>query len=268
MADAAVVLRTAGVPARQARTGQGFYVGFGVFVILLSFAGFAPSLIDQSRRFAPPTTLHLVHGATSFAWLLMYVTQALLVARGRIDLHRRLGWAGAVIAALVVLLGYYVIVEGAFRQSDLSGVIYRLLIEPGSPPMTEAELIAGFWGPFSQLSTFSLLVAAGIVFRHRVELHKRLMVFSLMPMTFMSLLHLSGTLVGNVPLSRGALGIGWVVTGFAVYCIPATHDKLTRGRIHPASIWIPLVITLWLVVLNGLVAPSSLGLKVGSWLLK
>jgi hypothetical protein len=69
--------------------------------------------------------------------------------------------------------------------------------------------------------------------------------------------------VGSVPLSRGALGIGWVVTGLAVHFIPAAHDKLTRGRIHPASIWIPLVIILWLVVLNGLVAPSALGLKVG-----
>jgi hypothetical protein len=93
MADEAVVLRAADVPARQVRTGQGFYVGFGVFIILLSVAGFAPSLVDQSRRFAPPTTLLLVHGATAFAFLLLYVTQALLVARGRLDLHRRLGWA-------------------------------------------------------------------------------------------------------------------------------------------------------------------------------
>jgi hypothetical protein len=106
MADEAVVMRATDVPARQARTGQGFYVGFGVFIILLSFAGFAPSLIDHSRRFAPPTTLLLVHGATALAWLLLYVTQALLVARGRVDLHRRLGWAGPMIAALLVLFGY------------------------------------------------------------------------------------------------------------------------------------------------------------------
>ena len=33
----------------ERRTGQRFYIGFGIFVILLSFAGFAPSLIDQSR---------------------------------------------------------------------------------------------------------------------------------------------------------------------------------------------------------------------------
>ena len=143
MADAAVVLRTAGVPARQARTGQGFYVGFGVFVILLSFAGFAPSLIDQSRRFAPPTMLLLVHGATSFAWLLLYVTQALLVARGRVDLHRRVGWAGPLIAALLILFAYYTTIDGAFRVSDLSGDATRLGLEPGSPPLTEAENIAG-----------------------------------------------------------------------------------------------------------------------------
>ena len=126
MADEAVVLRAADVPARQVRTGQRFYVGFGVFVILLSFAGFAPSLIDQSRRFAPPTTLLLVHGATALAWLLLYVTQALLVARGRVDLHRRLGWAGPLIAALLVLFGYYTTIDGAFRVSDLSGDVTRL----------------------------------------------------------------------------------------------------------------------------------------------
>ena len=268
MADEAVVLSAADVPVRQVRTGQRFYIGFGVFVILLSFAGFAPSLIDQSQRFAPPTTLHRVHGATALAWLLLYVTQALLMARGRVDLHRRLGWAGPMIAALLVLFGYYTISEGAFRVSDLSADIYRILIEPGSPPLTDAENIAGFWGSLGELIAFSLLAAAGILFRHRAELHKRLMVFTLMPLVPESLLHLSGTLVGRVPLSRGALFIGMLAIDLAVLFIPAVHDKLTRGRIHRASIWIPLLIIAWYVLLNTLVAPSELAFKVGSWLLK
>src|SRR5262245_6655130 len=119
MAHEAVAVRAADAAARPVRTGQRFYVGFGIFVILLSFAGFAPSLIDHSRRFAPPMTLHLVHGATALAWLLLFVTQALLVARGRVDLHRRLGWAALMIAVLLVLFGYYTITEGAFRVSDL-----------------------------------------------------------------------------------------------------------------------------------------------------
>ena len=268
MAHEAAVLRAADVRAPRVRTEQRFYIGFGIFVILLSFAGFAPSLIDQSRRFAPPTTLHLVHGATALAWLLLYVTQALLVAKGRVDLHRRLGWTGPAIAALLVLFGYYTTIEGAFRVSDLSGDVTRLAIEPGSPPFTEAEYIAGIWGPLGVLINFSLLVAAGIVFRHRAELHKRLMVFALTPLVFESLMHLSGTLVGRVALSRGTLFIGWLVAVVAVHFIPAVHDKLTRGRIHPASIWIPLLSIVGFVVLNAVVAPSSLALKVGSWLLK
>jgi hypothetical protein len=268
MADAAVVVRAADVPAPRARTGQWLYVGFGVFVILLSFAGFAPSLLDQSRRFAPPTTLLMVHGATAFAWLLLYVTQALLVKTGRVDLHRRFGWAGPVIAALVLLFGYFQLVDGAFRQSDLSGDFYRLMIEPGSPPMTDAELIAAFWGPLGQLVSFSLLVAAGIVFRRRRELHKRLMIFSLMPMAGMPVAHMMGAFVGRVPLSRDTLAIGWVVIAVAIHFIPAVHDKLTRGRIHRASIWIPVLLIVWFVVLNAVVAPSALALKVGSWLLK
>ena len=71
--------------------------------------------------------------------------------------------------------------------------------------------IAAFWGPRGQLVTFSLRVAAGIAFRRRPELHKRLMVFSLMPMAGMPVAHLSGALVGRVQRSREALGIGWVV---------------------------------------------------------
>ena len=261
-------LMAADTPARRVQTGHRLYLGFGVFVILLSFAGFAPSLIDQSRRYGPPTTLLMVHGVTAFAWLLLYVTQALLVARGRVRLHRRLGWAGPVIVALVFLFGYLQLVDGAFRVSDLSGDFYRLIIEPGSPPFTEADFIAGFWGPLGQLLNFSLLAAAGIVFRRRRELHKRLMIFSLMPMAGMPVAHLSGSLVGRVPLPRVALLVGWVVIVVGMHFIPAVHEKLTKGRIHPASIWIPLLLIVWFVVLNVVVAPSALALRVGSWLLK
>jgi hypothetical protein len=86
------------------------------------------------------------------------------------------------------------------------------------------------------------------------------MIISLMPLA-----HLSGALVGRVPLSRDALVIGWVVIVVAIHFIPAVHDKLTRGRIHHASIWIPLLLIVWFVVLNAVVAPSALVLQVGSW---
>jgi hypothetical protein len=168
----------------------------------------------------------------------------------------------------VLLFGYWQLVDGAFRVSDLSGDFYRLIVEPGSPAFTEADFITAFWGPLGQLVSFSLLVAAGILFRHRPELHKRLMLFSLVPLAGMPVAHLSGALVGRVPLPREALLVGWVVIVVAIHFIPAVHDKLTRGRIHPASIWIPLLLIGWFVVLNTVVAPSALAFKAGSWLLR
>jgi hypothetical protein len=63
-----------------------------------------------------------------------------------------------------------------------------------------------------------------------------------MPMAGMPVAHLSGALVGRVPLSRASLVVGWVVIVVAIHFIPAVHDKLTRGRIHRASIWIPLLL--------------------------
>ena len=74
--------------------------------------------------------------------------------------------------------------------------------------------------------------------------------------------------VTRFPLSRGALAIGILVIALAVTFTPAVHDKLTRGRIHRASIWIPLLIIVGYVVLNAVVAPSALAFTVGSWLLK
>src|ERR1700689_677043 len=58
--------------------------------------------------FAPAETLTLlvhVHGALMTAWVALFVTQCVLVAAGRTDLHRRLGVVGAVLVALILIAG-------------------------------------------------------------------------------------------------------------------------------------------------------------------
>ena len=62
--------------------------------------------------------------------------------------------------------------------------------------------------------------------------------------------------------------VGWLTTLAAIHFVPAVHDKLTRGRIHPASIWIPLLLVAWFVVFNAVVAPSALAFRAGMWLLE
>jgi len=82
---------TESAPHRE-RGGPGkkslFYVGAAIFVILLSMIGFGPSIIDQSRRNAPSTLLVIAHGIAVGRWLLLFLTQAILVATGRTAVHR------------------------------------------------------------------------------------------------------------------------------------------------------------------------------------
>lgn len=255
-------------PQRSHREGRWFYIGVGVFAILLAFAGFGPSLIDHSRRHAPPEALYIAHGATALAWLALFLAQAMLVARGRVAMHRRLGWAGPVIAAAVIVMGVAIVIDGAFRQSDLSGDVARLVQAPGAPPFTEAESIAGIWGPLGVLMNFTLLVAAGLLFRHRPEVHKRLMVFALVPLGIESLLHLSGNMVGRVPASQGLLQGFWLTASFLLLAAVPIYDKVSKGRVHPASVWIPVLFVAWTVLSNAVIFQSAPAFKLASWILQ
>jgi hypothetical protein len=239
-----------------------------VFSILLAFAAFGPSLIDHSRRYEPPNALYIAHGATNLVWLALFLAQAALVARGRVAVHRRLGWAGPVVVAAVIVMGVDIVIDGAFRQSDLSGDVARLLLAPGAPRFTEEELVAGIWGPLGNLLTFAILVAAGVLFRHRPEVHKRLMVFALVPFWIMSLLHLSGHLVGRVPVSQGVLQVFWPTASFLLLTAVPIHDKVSRGRIHPASIWIPVLFVAWTILSQAVIFRSEPAIKLASWILQ
>jgi hypothetical protein len=65
-----------------------FYASMAIVAMLVVLAGFGPGLVDPSMRRAPLTIAVGAHGAIFAAWLVLYLTQALLVGQGRIDLHR------------------------------------------------------------------------------------------------------------------------------------------------------------------------------------
>jgi hypothetical protein len=250
---------------RQVRR-RWFYVGAGVFAILLACAGFGPSLIDQSRRNAPITPLLIAHGAAALAWLVLFLTQAALVASRRVAVHRRIGWVGLLLAAAMIVLGFYTSIDSSRRYVDLSGDVTRLFVAPESPPITEAEITASVWGPLSVLLSFSILVAAGLWYRHRPEIHKRLMVFALLPLTQESVMHLGGALVGRVPVSQDVLAVIAPTIGALLFSVVAIHDKMSQGRIYPVSVWAPVLVLVGETLFNTVVLSSAVGYQVAAWL--
>jgi hypothetical protein len=118
------------VTANRWRVERRLYISLGLLMILLSAAGFGPSIVEQSKRNSPATALVAAHGIVLGAWILLFLTQATLVATKRTAVHRRLGLLGLPLAAAAIVLGYFVLIGIARRGYDLSGDVIRPFLEP------------------------------------------------------------------------------------------------------------------------------------------
>lgn len=76
-----------------------------------------------------PFSVHL-HAAVFTSWLVLFVVQTSLVRHGRVDPHRQLGAAGAVLAAtmlivgLALTIGFPQVIGGIILLFVLSGPVY------------------------------------------------------------------------------------------------------------------------------------------------
>src|SRR5687767_15443620 len=106
-----------------------FYGGMGVLLAAIAVAGFAPTFCLRSWFGAPPTVagtteltpLAQIHGGIFTAWMVLFIVQTSLIASRRVKVHRRLGIAGAVLAAMMVVVGYLTATAAARRGAAPPG---------------------------------------------------------------------------------------------------------------------------------------------------
>jgi hypothetical protein len=216
-------------------------------ILFMAVVGFARTYFLRPLLPAPALVLpgltpfiH-VHAALFTGWVLLFFAQTKLVAANRLDLHRRLGMAGAVMAALMLVVGALVAILGVVRGVSPFGMDPRRF------------LIV----PLAAIGLFAVFVAAGIRARHDPQTHKRLM--------------LLGTIALLPPaIARWVLLLGLgppVVFAIATLLVVplVVWDVKTRGRLHPVTLWGGL-----LLVLSGpirlLVAQTDGWLAVSAWL--
>src|SRR2546425_411389 len=81
------------------------------------FVGFAHTYYLAGVFHAPlPSLIIHLHGAALSCWILLLVTQTSLIAAGRVDVHRRLGILGFLLAILMVLLGVLAATDSLVRE--------------------------------------------------------------------------------------------------------------------------------------------------------
>jgi uncharacterized membrane protein YozB (DUF420 family) len=255
-----------GTAARHRRVDHWFYIGVALFVIVISVAGFAPSIVDQSRRNAPMTLLVGAHGIVAASWLFLFLLQSLLVGTGRTDVHRRLGRMGPILAVTMIVVGVLMLRGDPDGSSDLSGDLARALSPPGAPRLSPEEALPGVLFPLAGFLNFGVLVALGLWYRRRPEIHKRLMLFALFPLVVEPVMHLIGYLAGHFPALQGAGGVIASPASLLLLLVSATHDKLSQGRIHPVSLWTPALLFVWQSALALVVFPSAVWREFAFWL--
>jgi uncharacterized membrane protein YozB (DUF420 family) len=233
----------AGATARGRSRDRQFFTGMAIAAIVTVFVGFAPSYyLSGAFGGRPLSTLVHVHGAVSTAWMLLFLTQTSLIAARRTDLHRRLGVAGAVLAPLLLVVGYLTSIEAARRGHT----------PPGGPPP-----LAFLAVPIGTLLTFAILVGAGLSQRRRPETHKRLMLLATIAILTPALARMRWLGLGGPPVAIGGTCL------FVVACL--LYDRVAHGRVHPAFLWGGLLVMVALPARFAL-GGTNAWLSVARWL--
>lgn len=181
-------------------------------LIGVSVIGFGYFLLSGKSTFASPWWVH-VHAVSMVAWLGFFVVQNLAVVTGRMALHRRLGWFGAVYAVGLVLGGYVV---GWVEVSSGRNM-------PFDPP----ESLALNW---MNITTFAGLFVAAIHLRRRPDWHKRLMLCAMICLT--------APAYGRTLIMLDArTNTNFTLFMLALIAIAALGDLAIRRRIHAAYLW-------------------------------
>jgi hypothetical protein len=208
------------LPSTDSANSRGIRPYFVSAVILagIMFVGFAKNYYLRTWIGTRPITFMVhVHGLVMTAWVVLFVAQTLLVVNHRIDLHRKLGIAGAFLAGIVVALGLYTIAASILRR------------HPDADIARFANLFAAFDG--LSLLLFGALVVTAVRVRLRPQTHKRLMVMatiSLLPPAFGR----SVAYFTRVDVFKIVLGMMCVTVGVCVLI-----DTIRRRRLHPALAW-------------------------------
>jgi hypothetical protein len=229
-----------------------FYMWFAVCAFLIIFAGFFHTyylrFVFETKGL--PLLLHL-HGFLFTAWFVLFFVQARLVARHRVDLHRKLGVVGAFLAPLCAFV--------AMRVS-FNAVRRFVLAHPNSLTNLRARPAAMDFGTSLM---FLVLVAIALYFRRRPEIHKRVMVLACCSI-FLPAIGRIPFLFGNVFDTVGFWGLVAISEVPPLACI--LYDTIKHRRLHPAFGWGGAVVVLSFPAFM-LVGASDSWLKFLSWLL-
>jgi FtsH-binding integral membrane protein len=208
------------VPGR--RYDHVFFAATVALMVVTVVVGFGPTYYFAGfLRASLPSTIVHVHAVLFSAWMLLLVTQSILVSAHRVDIHRRLGIAGCVLAIAMVLVGVLAATDSMMRTPRV----------PGRDPRVFYIV------PLSNMVMFSGLMIFAYRKRRDSAAHKRLILLAT------TALMLAAVTRWPVAMIHMQTVRATVVSDVFLLALVA-YDVWALRRVHRATMWGGLFVVL------------------------
>jgi hypothetical protein len=199
-----------------------FTLAMVLLIVGTIFFGFGFTLWPDVLARTRPAVLYL-HAATAPSWLALLVAQVVLVRRGKVALHRKVGvyglWLGAVVSVT------------AFATALILRHQSVVVLHPGDRTI---ERIAFLAIPLNGFLCFTVALALAARWRRQPAFHRRAMMMAAVSMMGAGIARIP--VLGDLPLF-GDIFPALIVIAFCV------QDWRTSRRIHPVYLWgLPLFV--------------------------
>ncbi len=213
----ATAVAQAGIPATRLpgrRFDHLFFSTMALLMLASVFLGFAHSYYLAGIFHAPlPSLVVHLHGGAFSCWILLLVTQTSLVAAGRVDIHRRLGIAGFLLACLMVILGVLTATDALARANGLPG---------------DAKFF--YIIPMGDMLNFAVLVAFAFRARTNPSVHKRLILLATIALISAAIFRWPFAFVYHD-------GERATVFSYVFLLAMVLYDFWSTRKIHRATLW-------------------------------
>jgi FtsH-binding integral membrane protein len=215
----ATVIARPAIPAKPASRLPGsrfdhfFFSVMALLLLVTVFLGFAPTYYLAGVFHAPlPSLIIHLHGAAFSSWILLLITQTSLVSAGRVDIHRRLGIAGFLLACFMVILGVMAATDSLLRNSGPLGRDPRSF----------------YIVPITDMMVFATLIFFAFRSRSKPAEHKRLILIATIGLSIAAIARLP--LVHRNPGNAALLSYIFLIF-MVLYDLWSTH------KVQRATIW-------------------------------
>jgi hypothetical protein len=200
----------AGITTAVRPRANRFYLALTLLMSAIVLGGFwrYASAVASGHPLPVPRTIH-IHALIFAGWMALLLVQVILVGRGRVRQHRRLGSVGLAYAMVIVVMG-------------LAAAIVAPAAHVAAGEWSRDRAAAFVLEPLGDMVLFATFFGGAMLYRRRPEIHKRLIVLATVALLF-------------APTGRLSTHIG-LPAAFGVWVLPVVlgmaHDLFVRGRIH------------------------------------